>query len=585
MLASPAASVPPPSPGAPPSGDAGAAAAHPPRTVATVLVDALAQLGVTHAFGVMGGAIAPFFRAVAHSSMQALHLRHEAGAAFAAIEASLCLRRPTLVFTTAGPGLANALTGMLAARWDGAHVIFVSAATSAPHRGRVATQETGAHTTAAGGLFLPGGALHYAAAIEHPAQLGPALAQLASGLARPGGFVAHLSLPIDVQHAPCEPPAPLAGAGLSARCSPELLAEHAALLAGSAPVVWLGFGARHAAAPIRALVERLGARVMCSPRAKGIFPEDHPSFLGVTGLGGHVQVDEQLSLRRPAYTLVLGTRMGESSSFWASELTPSEAFLHVDADPTAFGAAYPHVATRAVVSEIGAYVEGLLAALPPLSSVVASGSRPVPAQLAPRDRGPVRPQHLLSELQRVVVEGSDAWLMAESGNAFCWSTHLLRFREPGRYRVSTGFGSMGHATTAVVGAALARRGKAVALVGDGAMMMMNEVHSAVQYGADALWVVLDDACYSMCAQGMQMMGWQPFSCELPPVDFVGLARAIGAGGERVTYEREVGPALERALAVRGPWVLDVLIDRDEAPPSGRRNRSLMQQGFAAGGAR
>jgi thiamine pyrophosphate-dependent acetolactate synthase large subunit-like protein len=52
------------------------------------------------------------------------------------------------VFTTAGPGLTNAVTGMLAARWDGAHVIFVSAATSAANRGRVATQETIARSTA-----------------------------------------------------------------------------------------------------------------------------------------------------------------------------------------------------------------------------------------------------------------------------------------------------------------------------------------------------------------------------------------------------------------------------------------------------
>ncbi|MEZ4403633.1 MAG: thiamine pyrophosphate-dependent enzyme [Kofleriaceae bacterium] len=173
--------------------------------------------------------------------------------------------------------------------------------------------------------------------------------------------------------------------------------------------------------------------------------------------------------------------------------------------------------------------------------------------------------------------------MAESGNAFCWSTHLLRFATPGRYRVSTGFGSMGHATSGVVGAALARGGKAFALVGDGAMMMMNEVHAAVQYRADAVWVVLNDACYLMCAQGMRVMGWEPFACDLPRVDFVALARAIGADGERVEREAEVGPALARAAAARGPWVIDVAVDPTEAPPSGRRNKSLMQQGFTGAG--
>ena len=61
------------------------------------------------------------------------------------------------MFTTAGPGLSNALTGMLAARWEGAHVIFISAATAAANRGRVATQETTAATLGAG-LFQSTGA-------------------------------------------------------------------------------------------------------------------------------------------------------------------------------------------------------------------------------------------------------------------------------------------------------------------------------------------------------------------------------------------------------------------------------------------
>ncbi|MBK9030930.1 MAG: thiamine pyrophosphate-binding protein [Myxococcales bacterium] len=556
----------------------------PAATVSTVLVDTLRRLGVTHAFGVMGGAIAPFFHAVAHSELITLHTRHEGGAAFAAIEASLATRRPVLVFTTAGPGLTNALTGMVAARWEGAHVIFVSAATVAANRGRVATQETTAATIGGAGLFLPGGGLHLAATIDHPAQLGPIASQLATGLARPGGFVAHLSLPIDLQAAPCAPVMHLQRAALTATCPPAAIAEHAALLADTRPVVWLGFGSRHAASAIRALVERLDARVMCSPRAKGVFPEDHPRFLGVTGIGGHARVDELLAADRPAYTLVLGTRMGESSSFWSSDLTPSQAFVHVDVEPAVFGVAYPGVRTVPVAAEIGGYVDGLLAALGP-----APAAAPPVAALPPlvprgprapaRTSGPVRPQYLIEELQRLVIDGSDAWLMAESGNSFCWASHYLRFAEPGRFRMSPGFGSMGHATTGVVGAALARRGKAVALVGDGAMMMQNELHAAVQYRADALWIVLNDAAYLMCAQGMRVMGWEPFACELPRVDFAGLARAIGAAGERVTTELEVGPALERALAARGPFVLDVTIDPREAPPSGRRNKSLMQQGF------
>ena len=565
-----------------PTSSAAAYAAVPaaaPTTVATALVQLLTQLGVTHAFGVMGGAIAPFFHAVAHGDLTALHMRHETGAAFAAVEASLATGRPTLVFTTAGPGLTNAITGMLAARWEGARVVFVSAATSAAQRGRIGTQETGPTTVDLATVA------HLAVTIEHAAQLAPLAIQLATAFARPGGFVAHVSLPIDQQRAPCPPPPRLGDhRALVPRCDPATLAEHAALLRARPPVVWLGFGARDAVAPIRHLVERLGARVICSPRAKGVFPEDHPQFLGVTGVGGHSRVDEVLAADRPDYTLVLGTRLGESTSFWASEFAPARAFIQVDVDAGALGVAYPQVPTHGVVADVGEYVLGLRAALGPAGDAdAATPELPIRRgpRHAPRASGPVRPQYLFEELQRVVVDGSDAWLMAESGNAFCWANHLLRFATPGRYRVSPGFGSMGHAATGVVGAALARRDKAVAVVGDGAMIMQNELHAAVQHRADALWVILNDACYLMCAQGMAVMGWEPFSCELPRIDFVAMARAVGADGERVATELELGPALERALVARGPWVLDVTIDPREQPPSGRRNRSLMQQGHAA----
>jgi acetolactate synthase-1/2/3 large subunit len=309
-----------------------------------------------------------------------------------------------------------------------------------------------------------------------------------------------------------------------------------------------------------------------------VFPEDHPQFIGVTGIGGDPEVDALLAADRPEYTLVLGTRMGETTSFWAPELIPSAGFIHVDSDPAAFGAAFPEVPTFAAQADIGRYCAALIAALGTTRAtparVIPHPPRPRPE---PRPEGPVRPQVLLAEIQRVLVEGTDAWLMAESGNSFCWSTHLLRFARPGRYRMSTGLGSMGHAACSVVGVALARQSKAVALVGDGAMMMQNELHAAVQHGADALWIVLNDACYQICAQGMRQMGWQPWSCALPRVDFVALARAIGADGEHIHSEAEVGPALERAARVRGPWVLDVNIDPAEIPPSSRRNRSLMQQ--------
>ena len=179
-------------------------------------------------------------------------------------------------------------------------------------------------------------------------------------------------------------------------------------------------------------------------------------------------------------------------------------------------------------------------------------------------------------IQTHVVDGSAAPLFAECGNSFIWTTHCLRFREPGRYRVSTGVGSMGHAAAGVVGAALARGGRAVAVVGDGAMLMTNEISTAVRYRADALWIVLNDARYGMCAQGMESLGLEA-DASIPEVDFARFASAQGARGLRVAGEHELDAALREALATPGPCVLDVRIDPRCRAPSDNRNRGLGRQ--------
>ncbi len=93
-----------------------------------------------------------------------------------------------------------------------------------------------------------------------------------------------------------------------ATATEETIAKCVQLLSEGLFAIWVGFGARGAAKEIRQLAERTGAAVMCSPRAKGIFPEDHPQFIGVTGFGGHESVFRYMQEYRPLRTLVLGTR-------------------------------------------------------------------------------------------------------------------------------------------------------------------------------------------------------------------------------------------------------------------------------------
>jgi acetolactate synthase-1/2/3 large subunit len=550
-------------------------------TVAAVVVKMLEDLGVRRAFGVSGGAIAPVWATLTHSSIEVLHFRHESGAAFAAGEAYFANGQPVVVFTTTGPGITNALTGLMAARWEGAKVIFLSAATAAPQRGRWGCQETSAYTMPMSGIFTSGPLFHYATTLESDTELPEIARRLANGLARPGSFVAHISIPTGIQTSPSKVSVPQINlAQTVATATEEAIAECVQLLSEGPFAIWVGFGARDAAQEIRLLAKKTGAAVMCSPRGKGIFPEDHPQFVGVTGVGGNEEVLTYMQEQPPLHTLVLGTRLSEPTSFWSPAMVPSRGFVHVDIDPEVAGVAYPSAETFFIQSEVGMFVKALLKQFPERLGRLSSLSLPHPCRqvINPGTGSPVRPEVLMDAIQRVIVEGSDAPVMAESGNSLSWGNHTLRFAKPGRYRVSTGFGSMGHFVTGVVGAALARNGKAVALVGDGAMLMNSEVSTAAKYQIPAVWIVLNDGGYNMCKQGMALLGFKGIDAEMPQADFVKIARGMGADGIRVETESDVEAALEKAMASPVPFVVDVVIDANQPAPIGGRIKSLISQG-------
>jgi acetolactate synthase-1/2/3 large subunit len=574
------------------------------HSVSDALVDVLVGLGVQYAFGLFGGGIAPFCEAIHRSPIQLVHFRHEAGAAFAAIEASLASGRLTVVVATTGPGVTNLYTGMVAARWEGAKVLFISGCTRASQRGRWAFQETSGYVAGVLPLFTPGLLFHHAAVLEDAAEIETVASRLATGITRLGGFVAHIGLPMAVQTAPARRAhAPRISSMSPPSCDAAGVRRCAELLANETFVIWVGFGARSCAEQVRALAERSGARVVCSPRAKGVMPEEHPLFLGVSGFGGHARVASYMRWSCPERTLVIGSRLGEFASFWSPDLVPTHGFIHVDVDPEVFGAAYPNASTLGVEADARTFLSALLEAWPEhrSGSISAESSADSWAGLAneqtpetdvdtdwsplqaPRAAGPVRPSFLMSRIQREIIDKTDAIVLTEAGNSFAFGTHYLKFPTP-RYRVSTGFGSMGHAAGGVLGAALGSGGKAVAILGDGALLMLNEINTAAAHKIDAVWIVLNDARYGMVAQGMQSIGWLPFETDFPETDFVAIARAMGADGVRVEREVDVEGALRIAVCARGPFVVDVYVDRDELAPAGARNKSLIRQGVNHGAA-
>ena len=545
-------------------------------SVADALVDWLIQAGVRRAFGVSGGGVAALWSAVSvREELTLVHTQHESGALFAATEASLLTGELVVVLVTTGPGLTNALTGLVAARQEGARVLLLSGLTPAARRGRGATQETGPEGPL-GALYHPGAILHLGAAVGSVAQLQAALHQVAWGAAGEGGFVAHLGLPSDLLMEaggplPCAPVTrPPAGVDPGAL---DALAQ--AVDAGEVVVV-LGRSAAPAREGLEALVRQAGLRVVSAPHGKGVLPEDHPCHLGVVGFGGQECATAGLRQRPFAELLLLGVQLSEAESGWSAALRPRRRVVVVGATGEAPLSAWPEVETTAIAASVAAVVDGLLARVRATRPLALPAPR---LERAPVTRAPVtsaggrvRPSALIAAVQTHVVDATDALLLAECGNAFAWAIHHLRMPAP-RLRVSVGWGSMGHATLGAIGVAATGR-RAVALVGDGAMLMGHELATAARHGLDVVWIVLNDHGYGMCRHGMSAQGLPARELDQAGVDFCAFAASLGVAGVRIDGEAHLDARLSAALARPGPVVIDVHIDPDERAPISARVQSL-----------
>jgi acetolactate synthase-1/2/3 large subunit len=432
-----------------------------------------------------------------------------------------------------------------------------------------------------GDFFRAGPVFHYAVDLRDASEIATVASKLRAGVARAGGFVAHVGIPSALQCAPAPRSSrPLATAATPAGLT-EITAAYWARELSTAPfAIWVGFGARHAVDAVRIFAERTGAPVMCTPRGRGIFPEDHPQFIGVTGLATPSDPAELVAASRAERVLVLGSRLGEFSSLWDARLVPSRGIVHVDVAPEVFGAAYPEATTQGIQADVGEFLQAVSAHLGDAAPRRAVVRRALPAPSVPARRlGPVRPQALMAAVQRLVVQKHGAPILVDCGNGFAWANHCLRFRRPGRFRASVGWGSMGHAAAGVLGTALATGQRCVAIVGDGAMLMQNELSTAAAYDVPAVFIVLNDAQYGMIEQGMRRGHLEPVETQIPRVDFVALARSVGVDGIAVHDELELDAALERAMVRTGPFVVDVDIDRNELAPIAKRVESLETMGI------
>jgi len=540
-----------------------------PQTAAEALVDLLCSLGVDTFFGIPGGPVIPVFDAILTSTVARLiEPRHETHGTFTAMGFQRASGRVPAVVATAGPGATNLITGVTAAHLERVPMIVLCGDVAWSSTGQKMLQDSGHH-----GIGIERMLQGVTRAVVRISHAGSARGQLLAAFEAatgpvPGPAVVILSIDHAGSHAL---PAEVHGRGPSPSRPqaprPEVLDDVARLLASARrPLLLLGSGARRHAASLEALVDAIGAPFATTPQAKGMVREDHPLSLRNAGMGGSWWARDYIKAG-PDVALVLGSDLDDVAVAGTPPIGDGGALIHVDNDASVFGRNFP---TRlGLCFDIEPFSEALLrlikpGPLCPTGAALATAARqrsPFDAPDFRTDDAPViAPHRVIADLEQAAPPGSV--FLTDIGEHMLFALHYLTVRDPSRFAIHLGLGSMGSGIGSAVGHALASPSTpAICVCGDGGMQMAGmELLVAIKHRLPVLYAVFNDARYNMVYHGYRHAFDRVAPWEAPQIDFVAWAQALGARGARIDRPGQITRALLDDLLASGPAVLDIRQD-------------------------
>ena len=512
-------------------------------TGAQVIVEQLEEAGVEVCFGLPGVHNLALWQALKDSPIRLVGVRHEQAAAYAADGYARATGRLGVALTTTGPGAANTL-GAVGEAWASRSPILVIATDIPTTLRRPGVYRGVLHETAGqGDMFKPVVAAGAVAASSD--ELGKALRYVL----RPWRGPVYLEVPTDLLSAPAEPPTERRTAPLPGFHGDD--GAYDLIDAAERPLIWAGSGARDRADEVRALAERLSAPVLTTYGARGVLPPGHPCEVGMPP---HVEPAGRL-WDEADLVIAFGSDLdGMNTQNWLQPQPPHIVAVNVDADDAA-----KNYDVDVVVGALD------------------------PERLRPRD-GDVAAR--LREVRAEACRGLDAralrfldaisYALPENAVVVCdmcipgyWIAGFHGFHAPRKLQYPMGWGTLGFAFPAALGASLAGAGPTVSISGDGGFLFAcGELATMAQEQLPFTAVIVDDGGYGMLRYDQERAGDETYGVDLRTPDFQALAASFGIRAETVDgLDDAFGEALARHVADGGPSVLVAKAEALVPPPT------------------
>lgn len=527
-----------------------------------IVVECLKEQGVDTVFGYPGGTILNIYDALYKHSNEIRHIltSHEQGAAHAADGYARATGKVGVCMATSGPGATNLVTGIATAYMDSVPIVAITANVTLPMLGKDTFQEVDI-----AGVTMP--ITKHGYIVKNIEDLAPTLRKAfeIAKSGRPGPVLVDITK--DVTAAVCEytpvKPEPKPKKITWTDAELDELAEY--IRAAKKPFIYLGGGAviSGACEEVAEFAELIDAPVCDTLMGKGAFDGRSPRYTGMIGM--HGTKASNLGVSECDLLVALGARFSDRVTGNPHKFAENAKIIQIDIDAAEIN---KNIRVNAgVVGDLKLVLQQLNKKLNKQDHAdwmrrISELKEKYPLKY---DDSQLSCPYIIEMIDKVT--GGDALITTDVGQHQMWTAQYFHYTKPRTFLSSGGLGTMGYGLGACIGAQVGQPDKiCFNISGDGCFRMnMNELATASRYNIPIIDVVINNHVLGMVRQWQTLFYGKRYSQTVlnDKVDFSKVAEALGCAAIRVTKKEEVQPALEKAIAMKCPVVIECMIPEDD----------------------
>lgn len=526
---------------------------------ADLIADALARMGVEHVFAIVSIHNMPILDAINRlGKTRIIDVRHEQAGTYAADGYARASGKLGVMIASTGPGTSNTVSGLYEAQFGSSRVLVITGQVETGFYGKGLAYVHEAENQ----VTMLASVCRRVESPRAPSQLGPALLSVLWDMYTGRGAPGALEIPIDIQYAPNSPIAvTLPDNQQFAPDAKGLDQVVDALANASRRILLVGGGAIAAAAQdeVRALAETLQIPVLTTVDGRGIIPEDHPLCIG----NYYNSVGMYQAIVDADLTLAIGTKFAVGLDGQFAAQTPPGKLVHIDIDGSMVGRT--HHAAVGLIADARLALVGINQRLLDLQANDAQFTDKIlhageGIRAAMRGRlGADWPQ--VMDCIREKLPPESVFVRDQTISAYNWGNQQFPILRP-RTSINPTSGAIGPGFPMSMGAAIASAGnsnaKTLVIHGDGGFMFhATELATCAQYQVPLVICVFNDSGYGVLRFLQQHRFGRINETDLGKVAFAQMAQSMGVPGQRVDSVEAFASALDTALAVAGPYLIDI----------------------------